>query len=88
VSVGNTAISNLSESALARWRGRTVGFVFQLFQLLPTLTAEENVMLPMDFCGTLPTRARPKRAQVLLDRFGVLAQAHKLVKVARTVFSR
>jgi len=50
VSVGDEAVHTLSENQLARWRGRNVGVVFQFFQLLPTLTTLENVMLPMDFC--------------------------------------
>src|SRR5262245_38798797 len=54
VEVGGTDIGTLSPDRLAAWRGRNVGFVFQFFQLLPTLTAAENVMLPMDFAGALP----------------------------------
>jgi putative ABC transport system ATP-binding protein len=78
VTIAGTSIETLGESKLAAWRGRTVGFVFQFFQLLPTLTAAENVMLPMDFCGTFPPRERRRRAMTLLDRFGVAAQADKL----------
>jgi len=78
VLVGGTAIHALSERALSRWRGRSVGIVFQFFQLLPTLTAAENVMLPMDFCGTWPARERRGRALALLDRLGVADQADKL----------
>jgi putative ABC transport system ATP-binding protein len=50
VLVGDTAVHTLSEGQLAEWRGRNVGVIFQFFQLLPTLTVIENVMLPMDFC--------------------------------------
>lgn len=78
VSVGNTTIQGLKENSLAAWRGRTVGFVFQFFQLLPTLTAVENVILPMDFCKTFPARERRKRALSLLDRVGISQQADKL----------
>ncbi len=78
VEVAGTAVHRLSERALTPWRGRTIGFVFQFFQLLPTLTALENVMLPMDFCGTFPSRERPGRARALLDRLGVADQADKL----------
>jgi len=78
VSVGDTFIERMSESRLAAWRGRNVGFVFQFFQLLPTLTAAENVMLPMDFCGTHPARERRARALDLLERVGVRDQADKL----------
>ena len=78
VSVAGTEIHDLSENKLAVWRGRNVGFVFQFFQLLPTLTAAENVMLPMDFERSLPIRERRKRAVALLERVGVGAHADKL----------
>jgi putative ABC transport system ATP-binding protein len=78
VEVAGTAIADLTESRLASWRGRTVGIVFQFFQLLPTLTAVENVMLPMDFAGTLPARARRPRARDLLGRVGVAPLADRL----------
>jgi putative ABC transport system ATP-binding protein len=78
VSIGGEAIEHLRASRLALWRGRSVGFVFQFFQLLPTLTVAENVMLPMDFRGTLPARQRRPRAMELLGRVGVADQADKL----------
>jgi putative ABC transport system ATP-binding protein len=78
VNVAGTEIHGLSENKLALWRGRNVGFVFQFFQLLPTLTAAENVLLPMDFARALPLRERRKRAVALLDRVAVGAQADKL----------
>ena len=73
--VDGARLHELSERALSVWRGRTVGIVFQFFQLLPTLTVCENVMLPMDFCGTWPARGRRNRALDLLDRVGVKARA-------------
>ena len=76
--IGNQELSELNESELARWRGKTVGFVFQFFQLLPTLTAAENVMLPMDFSRTVPAAGRLSRARSLLERVGILSQADKL----------
>ena len=78
VRVGGTAVQEMSENALSIWRGRHVGLVFQFFQLLPTLTVAENVMLPMDFCRTFPPRERRTRALLLLDRVGVADQADKL----------
>jgi putative ABC transport system ATP-binding protein len=78
VIVGDTAVHTLSERAMSRWRGRAVGIVFQFFQLLPTLTSAENVMLPMDFCAMWPPRERRSRALSLLDRLGVADQADKL----------
>jgi putative ABC transport system ATP-binding protein len=78
VAVAGTEIQSLSENKLAAWRGRNVGFVFQFFQLLPTLTAAENVMLPMDFSKSVPLRERRKRAVSLLERVGVGLHADKL----------
>src|SRR5919205_4437410 len=78
VTVANTSIDTLPENKLAAWRGRNVGFVFQFFQLLPTLTAIENVMLPMDFSKSVPLRERRKRAVALLERVGVGLHADKL----------
>jgi len=78
VAVAGAEIHGLSENKLALWRGRNVGFVFQFFQLLPTLTAAENVMLPMDFAKTVPFRERRRRAIALLERVAVGAHADKL----------
>jgi putative ABC transport system ATP-binding protein len=78
VTVGGTAIQELTHRQLAAWRGRTVGIVFQFFQLLPTLTAVENVMLPMDLLGALPAGRRRGRALDLLRRVDVVEQAGKL----------
>jgi putative ABC transport system ATP-binding protein len=71
-------LGSLSESGLAAWRGQNVGLVFQFFQLLPTLTVAENVMLPMDFAKKIPVGQRRDRAQQLLERVGVGDQADKL----------
>ena len=78
IRVGQHAIQTLSEDELAEWRGRHVGVVFQSFQLLPTLTAAENVALPMDFCGTYEPRAARARALELLSSVGIAEQADKL----------
>ncbi len=78
VYVGGTPVHTLSESQIAVWRGRNLGVVFQFFQLLPTLTVVENVMLPMDFCSTFPIRQRKARAMQLLEQVGVAGQADKL----------
>jgi putative ABC transport system ATP-binding protein len=78
VVVGGVGVHALPERRLSAWRGRAVGIVFQFFQLLPTLTAAENVMLPMDFCATWPRRERRERALALLARLGVADQADKL----------
>jgi putative ABC transport system ATP-binding protein len=78
VLVAGEAVHELSENALARWRGRNVGVIFQFFQLLPTLTILENVMLPMDFCNVYKPRQRTERGLHLLDQVGIADQAHKL----------
>ena len=68
VVVDGTAVHGLGENALAMWRGRTIGVVFQFFQLLPTLTVVENVMLPMDFCNVHHHRERQDYAMTLLEK--------------------
>ncbi|HEX9870947.1 MAG TPA: ABC transporter ATP-binding protein [Candidatus Tectomicrobia bacterium] len=78
ISVDGTRLDSLSESQLAEWRGRMIGLVFQFFQLLPTLTVAENVMLPMDFAEVVPAAERQPRALELLDRVGIRDQADKL----------
>lgn len=66
IRVAGTQLRMLNEAQLAAWRGRSVGVVFQFFQLLPTLTVAENVVLPMEFSGVLPRAQRRKRALHLL----------------------
>lgn len=76
--VAGTPVHTLTENQIAVWRGKTVGVVFQFFQLLPTLTALENVMLPMDFCNVFDPAERPDRALKLLELVGISDQADKL----------
>jgi putative ABC transport system ATP-binding protein len=78
VLVEGSELGSLSESDLAAWRGERVGLVFQFFQLLPTLTMAENVMLPMDFADKIPADERRRRAEELLDRVGIGDQADKM----------
>jgi putative ABC transport system ATP-binding protein len=77
VLINGIRIDKLSESELASWRGKNVGVVFQFFQLLPTLTILENVMLPMDFCNTYPKKDRKERALSLLEMVDIKEQADK-----------
>jgi putative ABC transport system ATP-binding protein len=70
VVVGGQVISSLSESALARWRADTIGFVFQSFNLIPVLTAQGNVELPL-LLTNLPGSERRKRAQTALRVVGL-----------------
>src|SRR3954452_293145 len=62
VTVGGERIDAMTEEQLAVWRGKHVGVVFQFFQLLPTLTALENAMLPLDFARRGGRRDRRQRA--------------------------
>ncbi|MBC8509495.1 MAG: ABC transporter ATP-binding protein [Anaerolineales bacterium] len=78
ICVTGAHLNDLNENKLARWRGKNVGVIFQFFQLLPTLTIIENVMLPMDFCRVWKPRERPERAMHLLDQVGLADQAYKL----------
>jgi putative ABC transport system ATP-binding protein len=78
VRVGGAVVGDMSESRAAVWRGRTVGIVFQFFQLVPTITVRENVLLAMDFVGVIPRRDRGGRAAGLLDQVGIGDQADKL----------
>ena len=77
VTVDNTDITHMGEGKLAKWRGRTIGIVFQFFQLLPTLSVLENVMLPMAFVNTIPSNQRSLVARQLLDRVGLNEHIHK-----------
>ncbi len=78
VVIGGTGIHSLNEGQTAIWRGSTVGVVFQFFQLLPTLTVIENVMLPMDFCHRYSIRERHRRALYLLDQVELVEYANRL----------
>jgi putative ABC transport system ATP-binding protein len=77
VVVGDVVVSQMDENSLARWRGETIGIIFQFFQLLPTLTVLENVMLPMEFRRTYPGQ-REERAREVLSIVGLASQAHHL----------
>lgn len=73
-------LSARSENALARWRGKHVGIIFQFFQLVPTLTAMENILLALELGkgGGLPRRAWRGRAQTCLDMVGMGALGRRL----------
>nr|WP_315485110.1 ABC transporter ATP-binding protein [uncultured Undibacterium sp.] len=76
--INKLPIHSLDEANLTPWRGKNVGIIFQFFQLLPTLTVAENIMLAMDFCQTYPPKIRRPRALSLLEKLGILEQADKL----------
>ncbi|MBN1536660.1 MAG: ABC transporter ATP-binding protein [Anaerolineales bacterium] len=78
VYVGGTPVHTLKEGEKASWRGATVGVVFQFFQLLPTLTVLENVMLPMDLSNRFPISEHADRAMALLELVELKENAHQL----------
>ena len=75
--VGDTPVHHLNEEQAASWRGQNVGVVFQSFHLIPTLTALQNVTLPMDFAHHGTLRERHERGIELLTQFGLKDHIHK-----------
>jgi putative ABC transport system ATP-binding protein len=78
VRINSTDVHTLKESSLAEWRGKNVGIVFQFFQLIPTLTIAENILLAMDFVNVIPRGERAERAGALLAQVGISQHADKL----------
>jgi putative ABC transport system ATP-binding protein len=78
ISISGQDISGLNESRLAGFRGRQIGIVFQFFQLIPTLTALENVQLALDLVRSVPASRRKTRAEEMLDNVGLHGHRHKL----------
>ncbi len=76
--INGQAIHNLDENAMAIWRGENLGILFQFFQLLPSLSLLQNVILPMDLAGKYSLRERRKRAEHLLDIVGLSEHRNKL----------
>jgi putative ABC transport system ATP-binding protein len=76
IDVGEQKLTTLSERELERYRLLKVGFVFQFFNLIPTLTALENLELPMLIAGT-PAEERKRRGEGLLDMVGLKEKGHK-----------
>jgi ABC-type lipoprotein export system ATPase subunit len=78
VLVNGSAIHEMNENQLAGWRGDNMGIIFQFFQLLPSLSLMQNVVLPMDLSGKYRPRERRERAEHLLDIVGLIDQKQKL----------
>ncbi len=76
--VAGSAVHRMHLDDAAAWRGRTIGVVFQSFELLPSLTVLQNVMLPMDFAHRYPPRQQQERALHLLEQMDIAEHAHKL----------
>ena len=76
--LNGTEIGQMNESRLATWRGKNIGIVFQFFQLIPTLTILENILIAMEFVNCIPRVERSERAKKLLSEVGILDQANKM----------
>ena len=78
IQVNRVPVHQLSLEEAAEWRGRTVGIIFQSFQLLPTLTVLQNVTLPMDFARKYSLQERRERGMRLLEQMEIAEHANKL----------
>lgn len=78
VMVANNMINSFDEGKMANWRGNSIGIVFQFFQLIPTLSVVENVLLPMDLVSKIPTKKRKSRAVMLLTKVGLKDHIDKM----------
>jgi putative ABC transport system ATP-binding protein len=76
--VAGAPLHRLSPDKAAKWRGKTIGVVLQFFELLPTLTVLQNVMLPMDFAKRYSPREGRQRALYLLEQVEIAEHANKL----------
>jgi len=77
VSINGVEVHAMSESKLANWRGTNFGIVFQFFQLIPTISILENILLAMDFVNIIPKPLRVPRARNLLEQVGIAKHADK-----------
>ena len=78
VFVNGISVHEMNENELAIWRGENVGIIFQFFQLLPSLSLMQNIVMPMEFAGKYRRKERRQRAMELLEVVGLSDQAHKL----------
>ncbi len=78
VLVTNKDIHDMNANKQSLWRGKNVGIIFQFFQMMPSLTLYNNVMLPMELAGKYSRKERKQRAAHLLEIVGLQDQMHKL----------
>lgn len=78
ITVNKSDIKDLNEEKMSEWRGNNIGIVFQFFQLIPTLSVLENILLPMDLVKKIPQKNRTFRAYELLERVGLSEHANKM----------
>ena len=77
IHVNGTDVNKFKEKNISVWRGENIGIIFQFFQLMPTLTAVENIMLPMDLVGVISKKTRKEKALQLLEKVGLNRHADK-----------
>jgi ABC-type lipoprotein export system ATPase subunit/CRP-like cAMP-binding protein len=78
IMINGAPVHSFNEGQMAAWRGQNLGIVFQFFQLFPTLTILENIILPMELNNLYSKRERKERAMHLLEKVEMTEQAHKL----------
>ena len=78
VKINERLITSLNEEELSQWRGRELGIIFQFFQLIPTLSVIENILLPMDLIGVISVDKREAKASELLKLVGLEKHRDKL----------
>jgi putative ABC transport system ATP-binding protein len=78
VLVNDTNILRFNETQMTQWRGENLGIIFQFFQLIPTLSVMENVLLPMDLMDKVPKQQREKKAKELLAMVGLSGHEEKM----------
>lgn len=76
--ISGSDIQNLNESQMADWRGKNIGIIFQFFQLIPTLSVLENILLPMDLVNIIPAKDRMSKALHLLKLVGMQSHYNKM----------
>ena len=77
IQIDGMQLEKLNENELSIWRGKSIGIVFQFFQLLPVMTILENILLPMDFLNAIPMSERTDRAYQVLDLVNLRDEADK-----------
>lgn len=78
VVINKINITNFDEGKMAEWRGKNIGIIFQFFQLIPTLSVLENILLPMDLVKKIPSKDRESKAMRLLEKVGLQKHANKM----------
>lgn len=76
--INGKEISGFTEEQLAKWRGNEIGIVFQFFQLIPTLSVIENILLPMDVVNSIPKHERERKAMQILECVGLATHRDKM----------